>query len=148
MRPEELIDIVEPVLKQLGIDLVDLMVRGKGDRYILCIFVDEVGGICIDRVAEASRAISDLLDQTAVIPTRYTLEVSSPGADRPLKTERDFIRNIGRKVKIQYATDELIETLTGNIVDASGERVSLETKNGISILEIGRIKSAVIIFEF
>jgi ribosome maturation factor RimP len=148
MRPEELLAMIEPVLEQLGIELVELLIHGKGHRTIVRILVDEVGGINIDRITQASRAIADRLDQTDAIPTRYTLEVSSPGADRPLKTERDFVRHTGRKVKIQYDRNESMETLIGIIVGATGDQVRLQRNNETEILEIGRIKSAIIVFEF
>ncbi len=149
MKADELLPIVAPVLEQLGIDLVDLYVHGSGRRTTVRVLVDEVGGIPISRVTQASRAIADILDQKDVFQMRYVLEVSSPGAERPLKTERDFFRHAGRKAAIQYRTDdENVEAMQGVILQATDGMVHLQTESAIRVLELGRIKSAVIIFEF
>jgi ribosome maturation factor RimP len=149
MKAEELLPIIEPVLEQLGIDLVDLYIHGSGQRTIVRVLVDEVGGIPISRVTKASRAISDILDQKDTFQTRYVLEVSSPGADRPLKTERDFFRHNGRKVELQYLIeDETVEKMQGVILQAGNGVIQIQTETANRILELGRIKSAVIIFEF
>jgi len=150
MRPEELTAGLEPVLSDMGIDRVDLYLHGRGGRTLLRILVDEPGGISIRRVSQASRAISDLLDQKDLIPTRYTLEVSSPGVDRPLKNSRDFIRHIGRLVSVQCQVGETTETLVGRIRKADEETVLLAMENGTQekIVELGRIQSAVVLLEF
>ncbi len=150
MRPEELTPVIEPVLSAMGIDLVDLLIHGRGGRTLVRILVDEPGGISIRRVSQASRAISDLLDQKDLIPVRYTLEVSSPGVDRPLKTARDFIRHTGRLVTVQHQVGETTETLVGRIrkVDADTVLLATEKDTQEKIIELGRIQSAVIILEF
>ncbi len=150
MRPEELTPVIEPVLSAMGIDLVDLLIHGRGGRTLVRILVDEPGGISIRRVSQASRAISDLLDQKDLIPVRYTLEVSSPGVDRPLKNARDFIRHTGRLVTVQHRVGETTETLVGRIRRVDTDTVLLATEKDTQekIIELGRIQSAVIILEF
>jgi ribosome maturation factor RimP len=148
MNAEELKLLIEPVLEGLGIDLVELIVHRTGSRTIVRALVDEAGGISINRITQASRALADQLDQKNAMAMRYTLEVSSPGVDRPLQTERDFARHLQRTVQISYEGGEAVDTLTGTIVAVSAGVVTLQTENEEKKIELGRIKSAVIQVKF
>ena len=99
-------DLVLPILEDRGVDLIDIELKGGSGSQLLRFIVDIEGGITLDQCVELSREISDLLDTQDLIAGRYRLEVSSPGLDRPLKTERDFKRNLGRKVRINYLSDQ------------------------------------------
>ena len=99
-------DLVFPILEDRGVDLIDIELKGGSGSQLLRFIVDIEGGITLDQCVELSREISDLLDTQDLIAGRYRLEVSSPGLDRPLKTERDFKRNLGRKVRINYLSDQ------------------------------------------
>lgn len=98
-------DLILPILEFENIDLVDIELKGKPGARLLRIFVDIDGGIPLDKCVSLSREFSDVLDTKDMIKGRYRLEVSSPGFDRPLKTARDFQRNIGRKIKLDFITD-------------------------------------------
>ena len=99
-------NLVLPILEDRGVDLIDIELKGGSGSQLLRFIVDIEGGITLDQCVELSREISDLLDTQDLIAGRYRLEVSSPGLDRPLKTERDFKRNLGRKVRINYLSDQ------------------------------------------
>ncbi len=99
--------MAEPLLTDLGFELVDVVFATEYGRKVLRFFIDKPGGVTIDDCTQASRDLSTLLDVQDPIPQRYTLEVSSPGLDRPLVKEKDFIRYAGKKVKIK--TKEPIE---------------------------------------
>jgi ribosome maturation factor RimP len=148
MKPEELRPYIEQALEQLQIDLVELAIHGYGNRTIVRVLVDEMGGIRIGRVTEASRAIADVLDQKDLIPNRYTLEVSSPGVDRPLKTARDFLRHVGRKVKVTYKQQDQSISETGTIASVEGSTLQLSTEAGLTGLSLDQIQTAVIMIEF
>ena len=82
------------------LDLLDVAyVKEKSER-ILRIVIDKTGGVSIDDCSDTSTAIDPLLDESDLIKDSYSLEVTSPGIDRPLTTDRDFARNIGRLVEI------------------------------------------------
>jgi len=123
--------LIEPALQVMGIDLVELQVHGRGNRTVVRVFVDEIGGISVDRCTSASRAISDLLDQKDVIPGRYLLEVSSPGTDRPLTTVRDYARHIGRTLWLRLGPVEAPREMTGIIRSIEEEHLSLEADGGV-----------------
>ncbi|MDZ7373151.1 MAG: ribosome maturation factor RimP [candidate division KSB1 bacterium] len=131
---EEIRQLIEPLLEREGVELVDLELKGAPGRFILRVFIDEEGGITIDRCTEISRKLSDFLDRKDPIPGRYVLEVSSPGVDRPLLQPRDFRRNVGREVRVEYRQGDETLSVTGRIVAASevlelevaGERLQLQ----------------------
>ncbi len=97
---ESIRGVVDPVLNALNLRIVDIEYKEAGQRSILRIFIDKPGGVTIDDCVEASREINVRLDVEDLIPHRYTLEVSSPGLTRKLKTVKDFEDSVGRQVKI------------------------------------------------
>jgi ribosome maturation factor RimP len=119
---ETVTEVVAPVLGTLGVELVDVEHRGAVVRVV----VDEGGGIGLDRVAEVTQAVSRALDDTDPLPGRYTLEVSSPGLERPLRTPAHFAQAVGRKVTLKTKPAFVGERrLTGLLVAASPERLVL-----------------------
>jgi ribosome maturation factor RimP len=83
-----------------GFELTDVEVKRDKNGYLVRIFVDKEGGIGLDELQSVSEEVSAILDAEDPIPSAYTLEVSSPGLDRPLKTEADYRRFVGRLVKL------------------------------------------------
>jgi ribosome maturation factor RimP len=116
---ERLRGTVQPVVEAAGYDLEDLSVSRAGRRSVLRVIVDGDEGVSLDAVAELSRAISSALDSTETTVgsfgvESYTLEVSSPGVDRPLTEPRHWRRNLGRLVRVPVGE----QSLTGRIVVA------------------------------
>jgi ribosome maturation factor RimP len=97
---EKLRRTLSPLIQNTEVELIDLEVKGSGPYSILRIYVDKPGGITLEECAQLSSKLSDFLDVEDLIPQRYTLEVSSPGLDRPLISEKDFARKIGENVKV------------------------------------------------
>jgi ribosome maturation factor RimP len=93
--------IALPILESMAIELVDIEFGRVGRDAVLCLFIDKEGGVMLDDCANVSRELSAILDVEDVIASAYTLEVSSPGLDRPLKTKEDYERFTGRLVKIR-----------------------------------------------
>jgi ribosome maturation factor RimP len=89
-----------PLIKDENLELVDFEFLPSGPRSLLRIYVDKPEGVTIDECAKLSRKVSDFLDMENLIPHRYSLEVSSPGLDRPLVKKEDFIRKVGEKVRV------------------------------------------------
>jgi len=112
-----------------GVDLVEKDLFGVGNRKILRIFIDKDGGVSVENCASTSRYLSEELDKEEnanLIDGSYTIEVSSPGLDRPLKTKRDFERNLGRRLRITQ-NGKLIK---GVLKSVNGVSIVLETANG------------------
>jgi ribosome maturation factor RimP len=89
--------MLHPVLEGAGLELVDVEFRSG----VLLVTVDRPGGVDLDALTEANRVVSRLLDQEDPIPSRYTLEVSSPGVERRLRTPAHFARAVGETVAVK-----------------------------------------------
>lgn len=92
--------LAAPVITGHGVELVEVEVRGAHGSRVVRIVGDAEDGLDLDLIADLSREIGDLLDEDDLVGGRYTLEVSSPGVDRPLRTPTNFRRNVGRDVRV------------------------------------------------
>ncbi len=97
---DNVIEIIEPVIKDLGIDLVDIDLKKMGSKALLRVYIETEAGVTIDDCERVSREVESILDVEDPIPYSYVLEVSSPGLDRPLKKPADFIRFKGHMVRV------------------------------------------------
>jgi len=95
-------EVVTPILESMGLDLFDLEWSGRGTGNHLRIFIDKAAGITLEDCEQASRFIGHALDVADPIPGSYVLEVSSPGLDRPLRKPEDYIRSIGKLVRLKF----------------------------------------------
>jgi ribosome maturation factor RimP len=95
--------MLEPAIEALGFELVDTELSGSGRRALLRIYIDRPGGVNVDDCAAVSHQVSAILDVEDPIAGRYTLEVSSPGLDRPLTRPQDFERFAGELVAVKLA---------------------------------------------
>ena len=144
-------DAVADALPSQGVELVDLSFRREGSRMVLRLLVDKPGGITVDECTHLNQMIGEILDREDLIHDRYTLEVSSPGLDRPLVTKRDFERNIGRKVKITMdkALIDREKIEEGKLCQVDDENIVIVGKNGTSkIIPLKGIKKAILEVEF
>ncbi len=105
MSTERIISEIEqfalPVVEELGLELVEIEFRRESGGWILRLFIDREGGVNVDDCASVSRDVSAYLEVEEIINHAYKLEVSSPGLERPLKKDEDFIRFTGRKARIK-----------------------------------------------
>lgn len=120
---ERLASVIQPVVAAAGMDLESLRVSVAGRRRLLRVVVDSDRGVSLDDAAEVSRAVSAVLDATDVMgDVPYTLEVSSPGVDRPLTEPRHWRRAAGRLVRVKTAAG----TVQGRVVAADADGVTLD----------------------
>ncbi len=118
--------IIEPLINDLGIELVDLDLKKMGGKALLRVYIDTASGVTLDDCEQVSREVEALLDVEDPIPYSYVLEVSSPGLDRPLKKPEDFIRFTGNMVRV--VTREPIEKQTffvGSLAEAKDNDIVL-----------------------
>lgn len=113
----------------LGLELVAVEVSGSSKNLKLAIFLDKPEGLTLEDCADFSRAIGDSLDESDLIPVGYTLEVSSPGLDRELKSPDDFNRFKGKLVKVRTrAALDGQRNFIGRLVDADGEKITVDDR--------------------
>jgi ribosome maturation factor RimP len=129
----------DQILKELRLELVELDLFQAGHRQILRLFIDKEEGVSVEDCAEVSRKLGALLDLEDIMESAYTLEVSSPGIDRPLQSVRDYNRNVGRMLRLSFVEkvedknlilarlDEVLEN--GILVDWEGKRLELDFAN-------------------
>lgn len=119
---DELFDVLAPAVAPTGLELVDVEVRSG----LVRVTVDGPAGVDLDAIAEATRAVSAALDAHDPLPGRYTLEVSSPGVERPLRRPEHFRRAVGEQVSIRtVAGGEGERRFSGELVSADDEGVVL-----------------------
>lgn len=94
-------DLAKPIIDRNNFELVEIEFKKEGADWYLRVYIDKEGGITIDDCEAVSRELSDLLDEADPIEQSYIFEVSSPGIDRPLKTDRDYEKNIGKLIEIK-----------------------------------------------
>ena len=141
--------LVRPVVESSGLELWDASFRGEGGRSILRVSVDRDPGVDLDTIAEVSERLSRRLDLEDFGPRGYTLEVSSPGLERPLRTPRHFERSVGRRVKVK--TTEPIDgskVHEGALVSADAEAIVIASEGGELRVSYAGIASARTVFEW
>ena len=94
-------EAVSPILWALGLALVDVVCAGQGSRSVLRVFIDKPGGVTVEDCERAHVALGPALDVVDPFPHAYTLEVSSPGLDRPFKRIQDYRRAVGKQVSVK-----------------------------------------------
>lgn len=139
-------ETVLPLIKEQDFELVDLEIKGKGPTTILRVFVDRSGGITLDDCSTLSERLSVTLDLEDIFSHSYTLEVSSPGLDRPLVSESDFKRKIGENVKVflKIPVDNKNE-IEGKIEDFRDQKLCLELEGEKISIAFEKIEKAKII---
>ena len=95
--------LAQGLLNEYGMEVVDVEFRFEGGRWTLRIFIDKEGGVTVDDCASVNRELGDLIEGKNIIDYHYVLEISSPGLNRPLKKESDFIRSIGKMVTLRMS---------------------------------------------
>ncbi|MGH8256781.1 MAG: ribosome maturation factor RimP [Steroidobacteraceae bacterium] len=129
---EQLIALTEPLLGQLGYELVDLEYAPGRTHAVLRVFIDKPQGVGLDDCEQVSHELSALLDVEDPVPTAYTLEVSSPGLDRVLRTRAHFQRFVGARVWVELrAARDGRRRYTGRLESLDAEGVELVVDGAI-----------------
>ena len=139
--------LILPILERLNFELVDVEYVKEGGIYYLRAYIDKEGGITVNDCESVSREMNDLLDEKDFIPDSYTFEVSSPGLGRPLKKEKDYIRNMGKEVEIRtYRAINRSKEFYGLLTAYDKDSVTIDTDGEIVKFEkvdIALIRQAV-----
>ncbi|ELK44781.1 ribosome maturation factor RimP [Halobacillus sp. ACCC02827] len=120
--------LVQPILDEMNLELVDVEYKKEGQNWYLRVFIDKEGGIDIEECGQVSEQLSEKLDEEDPIEIPYFLEVASPGAERPLKTEADFKKYVG-----EYVYMKLYEPIDGE-KEFEGTLTAFE--DGVASVEI------------
>jgi ribosome maturation factor RimP len=146
---ESIIEIIEPVIQDESLELVDVEYKKLGKTWTLRVYIDKAQGITVDDCQKISRQIEDTIEVDELITNPFVLEVSSPGLDRPLKKEKDFLRYRNKPVEVKtYSPIENRKNFQGTIQDCK-EKILYLNEEGASIkIPLDTIAKAKLIIEF
>jgi ribosome maturation factor RimP len=141
--------LAEQLAASMEMEIVAVEIKGGGDRPIVRTYIDQPGGVTLGDCEQFSKRLSVLLDVEDWIPFSYTLEVSSPGLDRPLVKEADFQRFAGKsaRVRTRHPIDGQ-RNFTGKILGVIQGRLGLEMATGKQVnIDVGDIEKANLVIE-
>jgi ribosome maturation factor RimP len=142
-------ELIEPVISSEGMELVTLDYVRESRGWVLRLYVDTEAGVTIDRCAQLSRQLGDLLDVKDIVPHRYILEVSSPGLNRILKKEKDFITYRGQMITVK--TSEPVEerkNFKGKLLDCREGTITVDADNRQVTIPLSLITKAQLKYQF
>lgn len=136
-------EMVQPYLDEHGFELVDVEYVKEGSNWFLRVFVDKDGGIDIDDCGLISEHLSQKLDENDPIPTAYFLEVSSPGAERPLKKKEDVAKSVGKNVFVTvYEPINGVKEFEGKLESFDNEELVIQTAKKQHVIPYAKVASA------
>lgn len=147
---EEVEEFLKPIVESLGYQIVEVTYKKEPNGMNLTIFIDSPSGINIEDCEKVHLAIDDPLDR--LDPTNgasYTLNVSSPGLDRPIKTDSGLKANIGNKLEISlYSKINGVKNIVGNLVGFNDETLTVNVENKLLDLDRKNIAKIIKYIEF
>ncbi|UNK16669.1 ribosome maturation factor RimP [Paenibacillus sp. N3/727] len=136
-------EMVQPYLDEHGFELVDVEYVKEGSNWFLRVFVDKEGGIDIDDCGLVSEYLSQKLDENDPIPTAYFLEVSSPGAERPLKKKEDVVKSVGKDVFVTvYEAVDGMKEFEGKLESFDNEELVIKIGKKQHVIPYAKVASA------
>jgi ribosome maturation factor RimP len=139
---DRLVEVIKPLLESEGIDLIEVGVFAGFGKYTVRLLIDyPQGGINIETCAQVNRSVVSFLKEGDLLGEDFTVEVNSPGMDRPLKTQKDFSRVLGRTLCLWV--NDCVETrkyLEGELIKVTENYIELKVKDNISQIELSAIQ--------
>ncbi len=140
-KSKVLTDLIQPLVEDLGFELIELRARQEHQRNILEVFLDKENGITLDDCALVSEKLSMVLDVEDFFQHKYYLEVSSPGIFRELKSERDFLRSLNSRVKaVFHSPIKGQKTFVGVLRQYQNETITLDNDTHEFLVKLDEIK--------
>lgn len=141
-------ELIQPIIDRMNFELVDVEYVKEGGQWYLRAYIDKEGGITVNDCEDVAREMNVLLDELDYIPDSYIFEVSSPGLGRPLKKEKDYIRNMNKEVEIRtYRAINKCKEFYGLLRAYDKNSVTIENEDGENVVfqksEIALIRQAI-----
>lgn len=138
-------ELLAPILEVQNLFLVDLVIKGNEGNQKLIVLVDGDDGLTIDQCGSVSRELGLRIEEEELVDSKYTLEVSSPGLDFPLKLERQYTKNIGRELTVDLIGGEKVE---GVLTSTSSESIKIMEKTKERDIPFENIKQSKVKISF
>ncbi len=147
MVEKEIVDrvraVVDPILFDEGMELADIEYRRESRGWVLRLYLDKEGGVSLDDCTRVSQEVGRILDVEDFIQTPYTLEVSSPGLSRRLRTEKDFIKYRGHLIKVKtFDSIQNRRQFKGRLLGISENKLEIESNEGIFQIPLSNVARA------
>ena len=140
--------LITPVLNSEELELVDVEYQKEGKDWTLRVFIDKPGGITVQDCQAASHRVEDMIEIDGLIPSHYILEVSSPGLDRPLKKEKDFLKYKGRRIRLTtFSPINNQKKFKGTIQEFKEDTLFLEDQQEVFKIPLIHIAKAILEIE-
>lgn len=139
----EIEELTRKIAESEGLELMDLEYKTGQSRNLLRVFIDKNGGVTLSDCENLSRQLSAVLDVNDLLKNAYILEVSSPGIDRPFRTDHDYQRSVGRNVRITFEDESgKVQQSVGLLTAIDNDTVTIEHQGESARIERERIKRA------
>ncbi len=137
---QEVFALAEPIAEEQGVELLDVKYVQEDKRWFLRLIIDKRGGINIDDCEALSRDVDPLIDEQINIQQAYYLEVQSPGIDRPLSTQKDFLRYRDTEVELSfYKKRDGLKKISGVLIDHNEEQLTLQINEEVVAFPLDEI---------
>lgn len=127
---DQLQQVIDRCVKEHGAHLIHISLRGERGKTLLQVFIDGLEPVTIDQCSQVSRAVSGAIAKEQLLPGSYRLEVSTPGADRPLSHPWQYPKHKGRRLRLVTGDGDQTRTLEGTLAEADGEGIELSLADG------------------
>jgi len=135
--------LVAPILEEEELELVEVEFVKEGKNWFLRVIIDKEGGVDIEDCGRVNEQLSKKLDEIDPISNPYFLEVCSPGAERPLKNEKDFTRAVGKHVHITtYEPINNARVFEGELVSFNGQELEVKEMKTTTVIPLDKVASA------
>ncbi len=146
--PKKVEAVLSPVAAELGLEVVDIRFLNQQGRWVLQVLVDRAGGVTVGDCERFSREIETALEVQEVVPFRYSLEVSSPGLNRPLVKAADFLKFVGKKVAVTTAEPlNGRRNFKGTLQGCEQDQIRMMIDGHPFLIPLGAIHRAHVIYE-
>lgn len=143
LRISQIQALIAPILEERQVEQIELICRPVSGALMVRVLVDRVGGVTIQHCATVNQRIGAALEASGLVPEGFTVEVSSPGLDRPLTTKRDYERAVGEDLKLDVRIDEgRYKELSGMLLAVQPEAVVMKTPQGNITVPMAEIRIA------
>ncbi|MEI9478191.1 MAG: ribosome maturation factor [Deltaproteobacteria bacterium] len=141
--------LAEPILSDERMELVEIQYLREAHGWVLRFYIDKEGGVTLEDCSRINREVGRTLDVEDFIPTRYHLEVSSPGLNRPLKNEKDFLKYRNRLIKVKtFDPINKRRQFKGKLLDLVESQIQMEIDEGIIHIPLSNVAKANLEIEF
>ena len=139
---------IKEAVAELGYLLVDIEFKGQSKDSIIGVFVDNKIGVTTEDCVRISRILGDLIEDQNLIDSKYRLNVSSPGVDRPLKFIEQYTKNINKELEVTYAQNEQTKNIVARLNKIEGNNLFFEFKKEVLVINFDDIKIAKVLISF